>query len=74
MNQNKELKNMSEYLKSVEPNDAHRYIKKLTLATVECLPDPYALAAEDWEDNINKFPGITWHNVTESESATRGVL
>ena len=35
MNQNKELKNMSEYLKSVEPNDAHRYIKKLTLATVE---------------------------------------
>ena len=47
MNQNKELKNMSEHLKSLEPNDAQCYIKKLTFTTVECLRDPYTLAAEE---------------------------
>ena len=56
---------MSEYWKSLEPNDAQSYIKKLTLTTGECLPDPYALVAEEWEENINKFPDITWRNVTE---------
>ena len=58
---NKELKSMSEYLKSLEPND----IKKLTLTTVECLTDPYTLVAEEWEENISKFPDITWRDVTE---------
>ena len=52
---------MSEYLKSLEPND----IKKLTLTTVECLTDPYTLVAEEWEENISKFPDITWRDVTE---------
>ena len=56
---------MSEYLKSLEPNDAQYYIKKLTLMTGECLPDPYTLAVEEWEENINKFPDITWRDVTE---------
>ena len=50
---------MSEYLKSLEPNDAQCYIKKLTLTTGECLPDPYTLVAEEREENINKFPDIT---------------
>ena len=45
MNHNKALKNMSEYLKSLEPNHAQRYIKKLTLKTGECLPDPYTSVA-----------------------------
>ena len=65
MNHNKELKNISEYLKSLEPNDAQSYVKKLTLTTGECLPDPYTLVAEEWEENINKVPDITWHDVTE---------
>ena len=56
---------MSEYLKRLEPNDAQCYIKKLTLTTGECLPDPYTLVAEKREENINKFPGITWRDVTE---------
>ena len=56
---------MSEYLKSLEPNDAQCYIKKLTLTTGECLPDPYTLVAEEWEENINKFPDITCRDVTE---------
>ena len=51
---------MSEYLKSLKPNDAPCYIKKLTLTTGKCLPDPYNLVAEEWEENINKFPDITW--------------
>ena len=65
MNHNKELKNISEYLTSLEPNDAQSYIKKLTLTTGECLPDPYTLVAEEWEENINKFSDITWHDGTE---------
>ena len=56
---------MSEYLKSLKPNDAPCYIKKLTLTTGKCLPDPYNLVAEEWEENINKFPDITWAHVTE---------
>ena len=56
---------MSEYLKSLEPYDAQCYIKKLTLTTGECLPDPYTLVAEECEENINKFPDITWRDVTE---------
>ena len=57
---------MSEYLKRLEPNDdAQCYIKKLTLTTGECLPDPYTLVAEKREENINKFPDITWRDVTE---------
>ena len=56
---------MSEYLKSLESNNAQCYIKKLTLTTGECLPDPYTLVAEDCEENINKFPDITWRAVTE---------
>ena len=56
---------MSEYLKSLEPNDAQCYNNKLTLTTGECLPDPYTLAVEEWEENINKFPDITWRDVTE---------
>ena len=59
MNHNEELKNMSEYLKSLEPNDAQYYIKKLTLTIGECLPDPYTLVAEERDENINKFPDIT---------------
>ena len=31
----------------------------------QCLPDPYTLAVEEWEENINKFPDITWRDVTE---------
>ena len=54
---------MSEYLKSLEPNDTQCYIKKLTLTTGECLPDPYTLVAEEWEEF--KFPDITWRDVTE---------
>ena len=56
---------MSEYLKSLEPNDAQCYIKKLTLTAGEPLPGPYTLVAEEWEEIINKFPDITWGNVTE---------
>ena len=56
---------MSEYFKSLEPNDAQCYVKKLTLTTGECLPDQYTLVAEEWEENINKFPDITWRDVTE---------
>ena len=56
---------MSEYLKSLEPNDVPCYIKKLTLTTRECLPDPFTLVAKEWEENINKFPDITWRDVTE---------
>ena len=56
---------MSEYLKSVEPNDAQCYIKKLTLTKDECLPDQYTLVAEEWKESINKFPDITWWDVTE---------
>ena len=56
---------MSEYLKSLEPNDAQCYIKKLTLTTRECLSDPYTLVAEELGKNINKFPDITWRHVTE---------
>ena len=33
------------------------------LITIYCLP--YTLVAEEWEENINKFPDITWRNVTE---------
>ena len=55
---------MSEYLKSLEPNDA-QYMKKLTLTTGECLADPYTLVAEECEENINKFPDISWSDVTE---------
>ena len=51
---------MSEYLKSLDPNDAQCYIKKLTLTTRESLPDPYTLVAEGWEGIINKFSDITW--------------
>ena len=51
---------MREYLKSVEPNDAQCYIKKLTLTKDECLPDQYTLVAEEWKESINKFPDITW--------------
>ena len=65
MNQNKKLKNISEYLKSLEPNDAQCYIKKLTLTAGECLCDPYTLVAEELEENINTFPDITWRKVTE---------
>ena len=36
---------MSEYLKSLEPNYAQCHIKKLTLKTGECLPDPYTSVA-----------------------------
>ena len=64
MNQNKELKDMSEYLKSLEPHDPQCYIKKLTPTRGECLPDPYTFVAEEWEENINMFPDITWR-VTE---------
>ena len=56
---------MSEYLKSLEPNDPQCYIKKLTLKTGECLPDPYTLVAKEWKENINKFPDITRCDVTE---------
>ena len=38
---------MSEYFKSLEPNDTQRYVKKLTLTTGECLPDQYTLVAEE---------------------------
>ena len=64
MNHNEELKNMSEYLKSLEPNDAQCYIKKLTLTTGEYLPHPYTLVAEEWEENINRSPNIIWRGVT----------
>ena len=56
---------MSEYLKSLESNDAQCYIKKPTLTTGKCLPDPYTLVAEEWEEIINKFSDITCCDVTE---------
>ena len=56
---------MSEYLKSAETNDAQCYIKKLTLTAGECLPDTYTMVAEDWEENINRFPDITWRDFRE---------
>ena len=58
---------MSEYLKSLEPNDVqcNVIIKKLTLTIGECLPDPYILVAEEWEEIINKFPYVTWRDVRE---------
>ena len=62
MNQNKELKNMSEYLKSLGPNDAQCYIKKRTFATGKCLPDPYTLVAQEWEEDISTFPDIIWRD------------
>ena len=65
MSQKKELKDMSEYLKSLEPNDTQCYVKKFTLTTGECFPNQYTLVAEEWEENINKFPDITWRDVTE---------
>ena len=55
---------MNEYLKSLEPNDAQCYIKKLTLTTGEYLPHPYTLVAEEWEENINRSPNIIWRGVT----------
>ena len=45
---------MSEYLKSLEPNDAQCYIKKLTLTTGEYLPDLYTLVAEEWEEKYEQ--------------------
>ena len=65
VNQNQELKNMREYLKILELNDAQCSIKKLLLTTGECLPDLYTLVAEEWEENINKFSDITWCDVTD---------
>ena len=56
---------MSEYLKSLEPNDTQCYVKKFTLTIGECFPNQYTLVAEEWEENINKFPDITWRDVTE---------
>ena len=65
-NQNKELKNMREYSKSLELNDAQCSIKKLLLTTGECLGlDLYTLVGEEWEENINKFLDITWCDVTD---------
>ena len=64
MTHNKELKNVNEYLKSLESNDVQCYMKKLTLTTGECLPDPCTLVTEEWEENVNKFPDITWRDVT----------
>ena len=40
-------------------------VTKLTPTTGECLPDPYTLVAKEWEKNINKFPDITWRDITE---------
>ena len=48
MNQNdKELINMREYLKSLELNDVQCYAKKLILTTGKCLLDPFILVVEE---------------------------
>ena len=54
MSRNRELKNMSEYLRSLEPNDIQCYYKKFTLTTGECLLDPYTLVGEEWEEKYQQ--------------------
>ena len=57
---------MSEYLKSLEPNDAQYYIKKLTLTIGECLPDPYTLLLKSGKKISISFqilPGAMLQNI-----------
>ena len=56
---------MNEYLKSLKPNNAQCYIKKLTFTTGECLPDPYTLVLKSGREISTSFqilPGAMSQN------------
>lgn len=54
---------MSNCFNNLNDDDRKAYLKKLTLENNERLPDPYEI--ETWVEDINKFPIITWRDVTE---------
>jgi len=51
----------SEYFKALTEENRTDYIKKLTLATGESLPDPFTL--QNWQTDVKLLPDITWGDI-----------
>ena len=53
---------LSEYVKSLNHEDVAFYIEKLTVDGVQ-LPDPYGITKSCWDNDVNKWPDISYPDI-----------
>jgi hypothetical protein len=53
---------LSEYAKSLNHEDVAFYIEKLSVDGVQ-LPDPYGIAKSCWDNDVNKWPDISYPDI-----------